>query len=191
MKKLLLLLIASTTISFFANSQDKIRGCEIGISFNLYDFVTADLIRTTSLSAVLRDESWAKLGQMTPGVSVHHFKGLTKNVDFAGTFSGSIINFPLPNKPNTGVTKLLLAVDASAQIKLVGEDYWFQPYISVGAGAHKLGSYWGAFAPVGLGLNLNIFNEAKFFMNCQYRIPVTNESGNYHYFHAIGISTKL
>ena len=191
MKKLLVLFIAITMVGSFAYSQDKIRGCEVGLSFNLYDFVTADLIRKTSLSAVLRDESWARMGQMTPGVSIHYFKGLTKNADFAGTISGTIINYPLANKPNTGVSKLLVAADASAQFRLVDENFWFQPFVSVGAGAHKLGSYWGAYAPLGLGFNIDILNEGKFFVSSQYRVPVTTESASRHYFHSIGITSKL
>jgi outer membrane protein OmpA-like peptidoglycan-associated protein len=47
--------------------------------------------------------------------------------------------------------------------------------------------YYGAFAPVGIGLRFNLFDEAGAFINSQYRIPVTYETSNYHFFHAIGL----
>ncbi|HLF45193.1 MAG TPA: OmpA family protein, partial [Chitinophagaceae bacterium] len=42
--------------------------------------------------------------------------------------------------------------------------------------------------PLGVGMNLDLFNEAKLFFNSQYRVPVTTGSSNYHFFHAIGIT---
>ena len=191
MKKLLFFFLTTSVISSFAFGQDKVRGHGIGVSFNLYDFATAARIRSTSLSSVLRDEKWARLGEMSPGISLHCFKGLKKNVDFAGTISGTLINYPQPNKPNEGVNKFVFSLDAVAQLKLVGEEFWFQPFASMGVGTHKIGTTWGGFVPVGLGINIDLLNQGKLFISSQYRIPISNESGSNHYFHSIGISSNI
>jgi len=191
MKKLLISLAAIAFFSPDIFSQDYIRPAELGVSFNLYDVATAQRIRSTSLSSVLANHRWAKIGQMLPGIGVHYFKGLKERIDFAGTLSAAFLDYPTPNRPNPGSDKFFLAGDASAQFKLTSDKYWFQPFASAGIGAHKYTSAWGAFIPLGVGFNINFFNEAKIFVNSQYRVPVTTGSANYHFFHAIGISGRI
>jgi outer membrane protein OmpA-like peptidoglycan-associated protein len=78
-------------------------------------------------------------------------------------------------------------LDASAQFKLVNENYWFIPYADLGVGASVYKSYFGAFLPVGVGFRINFYDEAGINFNSQYRIPVSPETANYHFFHNIGI----
>jgi len=191
MKKLLVSLLSTVLITTHVFSQDNIRPAEIGISFNLYDFITPQRIRTTSLSSVLANKKVAKIRDMFPGIGIHYFKGLKKNIDIAGTLSGAFVNYPLPANTSSGSDKFLLSLDASALFKLVPNNYWIQPYASLGVGGHKYSSYWGAFIPVGIGMNIDFFNEAKIFLTSQYRVPVTTSTSNYHFFHAIGIAGRI
>src|SRR5690349_21530718 len=99
MKKILAVLLAVGFFMSVTHAQDKeIRPAAIGVSFCLNDFEAANLIRSTSLSRVLADKQWAKPKQMTPGFAVSYFKGLHKNIDFAGTAAFSFVRYPLPNK---------------------------------------------------------------------------------------------
>src|SRR5207248_1563070 len=41
--------------------------------------------------------------------------------------------------------------------------------------------------PIGIGLRVNLFDEAGININSQYRIPVIYETSNYHFFHSVGI----
>lgn len=192
MKKLLIPLAAILMLSTSIYSQeDEIRSTEIGISFHLYDFPTAQVIRSHSLSYVMANDKWTKLGDMAAGISLSYFKGLKKHIDFAGTLSSSFLEYPMTDKPNNVSNKFLLEANASAQFKMTSEAYWLQPFLSAGIGVHKYGSYWGATIPLGLGLNIDIFNEAKIFINSQYRVPVTTTSANYHFYHAIGIAGRI
>jgi OmpA-OmpF porin, OOP family len=193
MKKILAVLLAlSAFMSSGFAQDDEIRPAAIGISFFLTDFKTADRIRTTSLSQVMTNKLWAKPKDMTPGIAITYFKGITKRVDFAGTLAGSFIRYPfLKHAPFTS-DKFLLAADASANLKLVSEKFWVQPFITVGVGAHMYsGSYFGAFIPAGLGFKINFFDEAHFFVTSQYRVPVTTETANYHFFHQLGIAGRI
>ncbi len=191
MKKLLFSLMALLLFAPSLFSQDSyIRSGELGLSLNIYDLKTAQRIRSSSLSTVLSNKQWAKLGESSPGLGIHYFKGIKKNIDFAGSFSGAFMNFPIKNK-SFGNDKLFMAFDAAAQFKLLSEKYWLQPFGSLGVGAHKYRSYWGAFIPIGLGMNLDFFNESKFFFTSQYRVPVTTGSSNYHFFHAVGITGRI
>ncbi|MBS1656000.1 MAG: thrombospondin type 3 repeat-containing protein, partial [Bacteroidetes bacterium] len=156
------------------------------------DYKTAGLIRTTSLSSVIANKQWAKFKDMSPGIAVSYFKGLRDHIDFAGTLAGSFVNYALPNRPAFSSDKFLLEGDASANFKMVTEKYWVIPYLSAGLGGSiYAGKYWGAFIPVGVGMRLNLFDEASIVINSQYRIPVTTGTSDYHFFHSFGIAGNI
>jgi len=182
---LLLLMISFNTLTY--SQTDGLRPPAIGISFTLHDFATAQRIRSASLSNVFRNDQWAKFREMAPGLAITYFQGLRSHVDFAGTIAGSFVDYPLAGKTSGG-DNFLLEADASLNLKMFPEKYWFTPYINVGLGASKYKGYWGAFIPLGGGIKVNFFDEASLFINSQYRIPVTNETSSYHFFNSIGIS---
>jgi hypothetical protein len=153
------------------------------------DFTTPQHIRTGSLAEVFDEKSWAKFKEMSPGLALTYFQGLKPNIDFAGTLVASYVTYPLRNgKPAESSDALLLEEDVSANFKMFDESYWVTPYLSAGVGASQYKSYWAAFVPVGLGFKLNLFDEASVFLAGQYRIPVTYETGNYHFMYSFGIS---
>jgi len=189
MKKILSAMIALYLLvpATHAQNEDYRRPAAIGISFFLNDFISPERIRTTSLNKVLADKSMAKMSQMSPGLAFSYFKGLTNHVDFAGTLGGSYINYPMPGKTFAG-ENFLLEANATVNLKMTSEQYWVQPYIIAGVGAHKYRTYYGAFLPLGLGVKVNFFDEAHLFITTQYRVPVTQETANYHFQHGLGIA---
>src|SRR5688572_14821496 len=189
MKKLLTCLFAIyiSVVSIYGQVDDEIRPTSIGVSFFLNDFETARLIRTTSLSSVLRDNKWTKLKDMSPGLAIHYFRGLKKHIDFAGTVAGSFVNYSFPNK-TFSEDGFLLEVDASAHFKMTTERFWLQPYISAGIGGYKYRIYYGGFIPLGLGLKINIFDEAAIFIQSNYRVPINPDNGAYHFFNSFGVA---
>ena len=193
MKKFLAVLLALYLIVPASVGQDdEIRPAAIGVSFILNDFTTADRIRTGSLSRVLANKQVAKFKEMSPGIAINYFTGLRKHVDFAGTLAGSFVNYPLLNRPASTGDRFLLEADASVNLKMVSEKYWVQPYLIAGLGAQMYGgTYFGAFIPTGLGIKFNLFDEAHLFFNSQYRIPVTKETVNYHFFNQFGIAGRI
>src|ERR1041385_2470505 len=147
MKKLLASVIASYSLLITVHSQTiaPVRQSAIGISFTLTDFITAQRIRSTSLTSVINDKAWAKIKEMAPGFSLSYYQGLKPKIDFAATFNGTFVDYPFPGKPDRGATNFLGELDASAQFKLVDERYWFIPYADLGLGVHTYSSYFGAF----------------------------------------------
>ncbi|HKC36206.1 MAG TPA: OmpA family protein [Chitinophagaceae bacterium] len=185
------LLTAIIIIPAVYGQDDEIRSSEIGVSFNLYDYKTAQLIRTTSLSAVIRDKQFGKIKNMSAGIGLHYFKGLKKHIDFAGSLNGTFLNQSFPNKPNDFVDRLMVQLEGTAQFKMVTDKYWFQPFLIGGFGAQRYHVYYGAYIPLGVGLNINFFNEGRLFINSTYRVPITTGSANYHFMHAFGVSARI
>src|SRR6186713_622834 len=192
MKQLIVSLLAAIIIAPVVYGQDdEIRSHEIGVSFNLVDFKTAQLIRTTSLNAVIRDQQFGSISEMSPGIGLHYFKGLKKHIDFAGSINAANTYQPLPDKAEDGYERLLLQVEAIAQFKMVSDEFWFQPFLSAGFGAQKYYVYYGAYVPLGVGLNINFFNEGRLFINSTYRVPITTGTSNYHFMYMFGVSGRL
>jgi OmpA-OmpF porin, OOP family len=173
--------------NLYAQDQS-IRPKSLAVSFVMVDVNTAQRLHNTSLSQVFRDKKWAKFNEMSPGLGLTYFKGLTKHIDFAGSLVASYVNLPLRNKPASSSDGFLLEADASGNFKLLPETYVLTPYVSAGVGASKYKNYYGAFLPLGAGLKVNLFNEASIFLAGQYRIPVSYETNNYHFMYSFGIA---
>ena len=189
MKKVLAAAFAIYCLFTTVNGQTvrPIRQDAIGINFFLNDFITPDRIRNQSINAVFRDRKWAKFREMSAGIGINYFHGMTPHIDFAATLGGSFVNYPFRNRPPFADNGFLLELDATAQFKLVNENYWVIPYLTAGVGGHMYKVYYGAYMPIGLGLRFNVFDEAGLFVQSQYRIPVTYETSNYYFNNSIGI----
>lgn len=189
MKKILTSLFLTILIAETGFAQDTtIRTPAIGISFFFNDFVTPQRIRTGSLSAVIREKQRAKFTEMSPGIAITYFKGLRKHIDFAGTLAASFVNLPLENRASFANDAFFLEADASLNFKLLPENYAVTPYFIAGVGASKYSNRYGAFVPLGGGLKVNFFDEAALFLTLQYRVPLTTETNNYHFFGSVGVS---
>jgi OmpA-OmpF porin, OOP family len=190
MKKILAIVLAALLFNITAPAQDdNIRRSAIGISFVMNDFLTPQRIKASNVAGVIRDKKWAKFNEMKPGIALNYYKGLSKYVDFAGTLAGSFLSYPLPNR--TFSDNLLLEGDASLQLKMLPEKYAVIPYLNIGVGASKYQNYWGAIIPVGVGLRLNLFDEAYISLQSQYRLPVTNETTAKHFYNSLGIAGTI
>lgn len=191
MKKFLFLIITGCMLASSAHAQDgKNLPKSIGFSFFLNDFTTASRIRTTSLNTVLNEKSFARMGDMSAGFAVNYFKQMRPRMSFSSYLGVSGIRYPMPGR-NITKNGTLVEFSSSLNLMMTTDEFYVQPYLMVGVGVHKFGPHYGAFLPAGLGLKLNIFEEANIFVTTSYRVPVTNETANYHFQHAIGIATPI
>lgn len=173
---------------FAQSNYQYIRPTAIGFSFVFYDFETPQRIQASSLTTVLREKQTASFSEMGAGIALSYFKGLRTKLDFAGTLTAASADYTLPNTSNRVAADLLLQADASLQFKMIPDKYFFIPYVSAGAGANKYGSYYGAFIPLGVGFRFNFFDEASFYVNAKYHVPVTEETVRRHFVYGFGIS---
>lgn len=191
MKKNVGLLLAVLPLLAPAFSQDDyIQRPTLGIFFFFNDFKTAENIRASSLREVLRNSEFGKLREMSPGLALNYNNGITAHFDFATTLTGSFIDYYKPDSSSLGQDNLLLEGDVSLKGKLFSNRYWVSPFAQIGAGISKYRTYWGAFIPAGIGLQVNLFDEAFFILNGQYRIAVTNTVSG-HFFYSLGIAGNI
>ena len=171
MKKNVGFLLAILPLLVPAFSQDDyIQRPTLGIYFFFNDFSTG-----------------GKLKDMSPGLAMNYITGLNKHIDFTSTLTGSFLDYYNQNGDPLGQDNLLLEGDVCLKGKLFSNKYWVSPFLQLGTGISKYRSYWGAFIPAGTGFQVNLFNEAYFIFNAQYRIAVT-ETVKDHIFYSIGIA---
>ncbi|MBE7173323.1 MAG: hypothetical protein INR73_22310 [Williamsia sp.] len=183
-------LLAAITVCGYAFTQDTTsykKPSTLGIQFIFNDFQTPAAIRSSSLAAVLRDKRLAHLKNMSPGLAINYLKGLNSTFDLSTSLEMSFLDYPIQGKAPFGGNNLLLEGTAMINAKMLPDKYYFVPYLSAGLGISKYQGYYGTFLPVGAGVQVNVFDEAFFFINSQYRVKVADNT-NYHLFASIGFA---
>ncbi len=186
MKKILLVFIGLGLVGSSLAQGEYKKSPSLGIHFFLNDFKTAQALRTAGLSNVIRSKEWHKANNMTSGIAISYMQGLTNNLDFAGILSGSFLDYPITGKPLRFNPSLLLEAAATVNLKLLSDNYCFNPFITAGVGASKYRGYYAAFMPFGVGAQIKIVDEVFVMWNSQYRVPVT-ENASYHLYHSLGV----
>lgn len=189
MKKIILAIFTFGLLSNSFAQENYKKLPALGLHFLFNDFKTAAELRSGGLASVIRNKNWSKTGRMNVGLGLSYMEGLSNNLDFVATASGSFVDYPIPDKASTGI-KFLLDVTAVANLKLLSDNYVVSPYLSLGAGVSKVSGYYGAFIPTGVGLQFNLLDESFILVNSQYRIPIT-ENAAYHLYHSIGFAGNI
>jgi len=196
MKKKLLVSLAFLFAGITAFSQgnsEYIKQPTLALHFLLNDFTTATNIRTTSISAVIRDKTRAKIKDMSPGLAVSYLEGISDHVDFSTSLGASFVDYPFEKNgkiQSSGSEALLLELDASLHVKMFPDKYWVNPYVSAGIATSKFKGYYGALLPLGVGLQVDLFHEAFLFLDAQYRVPVTTTT-SYHFLYSFGFAGNI
>ena len=190
MKKFLCSLLAIGTLAANAQDNDYKKSPTLTVNFSAFDFKTASAIRSSSLSSVLNNKKWNKLKTMDIGFGLSYLKGITNNIDFVGSLNGAFTKYPFRDKAAPTNSALLLEGDAAVNIKLLTDNYVVVPYLTAGIGVSRYPTVWGAYTPLGAGIQVKIAKENFVFINAQYRIPVT-ENENYHFFYSVGVGGPL
>ena len=189
MKKIALSLMAGLVCTMAIAQNDYRKPATLGFHFGLTDFNTAQDLRNSGLANVLKGKEWNKVKEMSAALGIDFIKGLSNNIDFAASINGGFLRYPLPER-SSRKNALLLEASASARVKLLSDNYFVNPYINVGVGASKFSGYYGAFLPLGLGLQFKVGDDTYLMLNSQYRVPVT-ENVEYHLYHSFGVAQSF
>ncbi|MEO5685146.1 MAG: OmpA family protein [Chitinophagaceae bacterium] len=192
MKKLLLILLMLQGLLQVTHSQDNdyIKRPTLGVNFFFNDFNGGGYIKKYGLNRAIRDKQLNQFKNMAPGLAVNYLNGLSKHLDLSVGLAGSFLDYPISGKSAFGNDNLLLEADASVNAKMLTDKYWFTPYLSAGIGASKYKGYYGAFVPLGVGIQVNFYDEAFLFINSQYRLGITENTSN-HLYHSIGVAGNI
>ncbi len=190
MKRIILSFLALGLIFNVFAQKEYVRTPSLGINLFFYDFQTATNIKDHGLANVLNNHEWSQLSNLKAGMALSYTKGLNTHSDFNLTASGGSIVYPIPKVPVSGTEKFLLEVVATVNLKLLTDKYVVSPYLTAGAGASLYSGYFGAFIPLGVGLQFNIFDEAFLLLDAQYRVKLSENVSN-HFYYGLGIAGSV
>ena len=190
-KNVFLILAIFAGLSAFAQSEYKKRP-SLALHFSLIDYKTAADVRTKSLETVINEKQYYKVKRMDPAISISYLQGFSNHIDIAATLTGGFLKHPVSDavRNPSGSDRFLLELAATANLKLLTDNYFFTPFLTVGIGASQWAGYYSAFTPVGVGLQFKVTDGTFLLLNSQYRIPVT-ENGAYHFYHSLGFAGAI
>ena len=162
----------------------------IGIHFSLYDFNTAMLLRQVGLSKTLGGGSLTNIGDMQPGLALSFLNGITNHFDYFLRYTGSFLAYPFPNNGGYDNEYLLNALDASLQYKFFSDRHLISPFLSAGVGAFDYKGNFGAYMPLGVGIQVNFFNEAFLMVHLQYQVGVS-ENATSTFYYSLGVAGSI
>lgn len=173
MKKILIPLLLMFTIMMSAQKKPS-----IALHYSLTDFET-----------VLNNDL-SKLSAMNGGYGLSYWQGMSRYVDLNASlnYTSSVYTFPVSSY---STDEKLFTFEANGIYKVLPEDkYAVTPYLSAGAGMYSNIGKIGLYIPVGLGLHINLKNEAFVFAESSYRFAMGSSTNNSLLF-SIGVGTAL
>ena len=172
----LLMMALSSTINAQKDFLSTKKPAQIGFSGNLTDF----------------SASLPKVGNVDPGYSIWFWKGLTNHLDYSVRYNGLFSDY----QPITGVAANKNSYknegEFSFHLKALSDNHLLNPFISAGIGA---GNYQkkniSAYAPLGIGLQLNLFSEAYVYLQGNYRMSFNDKKLDNNTFYSFGVAQPL
>jgi OmpA-OmpF porin, OOP family len=190
-KSVLLVLAIIVTVVSFAQTDIKKRP-SLAVHFSFIDYKSGTDVRNNSLTTVINNKQFFKFKRMDPALSISYLDGFTDNIDFVGTLTGAFVKHPLVGAVTnaSGNDDLLLEAAATANFKLLTDNYIVSPFLTLGVGASKWKGYYSAFAPLGVGIQVKVADGTFMLLNSQYRVALSENSA-YHFYHSVGFASAV
>jgi OmpA-OmpF porin, OOP family len=190
-KSVLLVLAIMVTAVSFAQTDVKKRP-SLAVHFSFIDYKSGSDVRNNSLTTVINNKQFFKFKRMDPALSLSYLDGFTDNIDFAATLTGAFVKHPTSTAVSNadGNDHLLLEAAATANFKLLTDNYIVSPFLTLGVGASKWKGYYSAFAPLGVGIQVKIADGTFMLLNSQYRVALSENSA-YHFYHSVGFASAV
>jgi outer membrane protein OmpA-like peptidoglycan-associated protein len=154
------------------------------------DFQTAQKIKASSVSNVLDNNQWSKIGDMQMGFGFNYLKGISKKIDAVATLDGSSTDYLFKNGTTNGSSQFLLDANAALNLKLLADHHKVVPYLTSGAGFSSYKGKTGFYIPTGMGIQFKLADEAFILTNLQYKFALSGDV-NDHFYYSVGIGTPI
>ena len=141
-------------------------------------------INLTDYSASLPD-----IGKLNLGASLMFWNGITNNLDYSIRYNGLFSDYALPeaNEDN----KLISELEGSLHLRALSDNHLFNPFISAGIGGGRYSNSYVAYAPLGVGIQMNIFSETYIFLQGNYRVSFESDKMHNSTFYSLGFTVPL
>ena len=182
MKKFFVSLLVFVSFFSLAIGQDSIQIKAPSIAFKVGVF--------NFKKTPITDNATESVGQF----GIQYFKGYTPHLDLMLNLDFTSLKYPFYTSSKIGIAKtneMYTALDASLNYKLGTDLNKIVPYLSAGIGVASIkNSYYTAYAPVGVGLQIKARQGSFINILSTYRAEVSSFTKT-HYNHSISYSFPL
>lgn len=145
-----------------------------------------------SADLVTFSTSLSDFNHADPGLSIMYWKGLTNKIDLSVRYNGLISDYakvPNPNSNNGFINEL----EASLHARPMNDNHLLNPFITagIGAGFYNGTKNFAPYAPVGAGLQLNLYNQSYIFLQGNYRFSLRKSKLDDNLFLSLGFTEAL
>jgi outer membrane protein OmpA-like peptidoglycan-associated protein len=159
-------------------------------SFNvsLSDYNFCKTVRDSSFAKAMRQKDWLKTSNKSFGIGIAYWRGLTRHIDFSGTLSGTLSNFPafFVKGDSIGQAGLSTQLDALLHFRLLKDNAAINPFLTGGIGIGYFSKQAAAYAPVGAGLQFRFSQGSFLVVQAQWRKALMNGITNDYMMYSIG-----
>ncbi|MCX6204117.1 MAG: OmpA family protein [Bacteroidetes bacterium] len=125
---------------------------------------------------------------------IQYFKGITEHVDFMMNLDFTSLKYPFYAASKIGIAKsneMYTALDANVNYKFLTDENKLVPFVTAGLGVASIkNSYYTAYAPIGLGLQIKASQGSFINIISTYRAEVSALTKT-HYNHSISYTLPL
>lgn len=162
------------------------KGSLLGIHFNLQDFKAP-----TGIKDPITGKVYSSVREMTKGMSISYWKGLTNKIDLSVRANVSFRDYAAINQGITYKNGIGLELEPSLNIRPTNDNAKLGPFLSAGVGGGYYDGKIGAYLPAGLGLQYNMNSVSYLLVQAQYRFTLTEKYIADNLFYSFGFAQNI
>ena len=188
---LLLSLLAVVSLSFAQVSGGKYpsnkKGSLVGIHFNALDLETPLTLKNSAGS-----RTFAKVTDMDFGISVSYWKGLTPTIDFSAKAGVLFHDYAADRGQFNQINQQVgIEVEPTLNFRPYGDNALISPFLTAGIGGGYYMDEFGAYAPTGMGVQVNFMSNTYLLAQAQYRFALTKDVIKDNMLFTIGVAQNI
>ena len=168
-------------------NQEGKKGPLIGLHFNLADFNAP-----TGIKDPISGKVYQKVSEMDKGLSISFWKGITNKIDFCLKANAMFKDYQAIyyNNPAKG-TEVGVELEPTINIRPMSDKALIAPFLTAGVGGGYYTSHFGAYIPVGVGIQLNLQSVTYFFLQAQYKFTMSKKTLGDNLFYSLGVAENI
>ncbi len=190
MKHKLSLLLASTVLCSCVFAQKSWmppkKGTLLGVHFNLADFKAP-----TGIKDPITGKVYSTVRQMTKGMSLSYWKGLTNKIDFSVKANAMFRDYAAIYRGITGKSGIGLELEPSLNVRPFTDAAKIAPFLTAGVGGGYYDGKMAGYIPAGLGLQWNMNSVSYGFLQAQYKFTLTEKYLGDNLFYSLGFAQNI
>ena len=195
MKQKLSLVFAVILISICGFSQDMEskysgpkKGEVLAVHFNMSDYKAPIGIKSPVSGKV-----YSTIPEMSKGFSISYWRGLTNKIDLSLKATGTFLEYPTLSSTVVSRREFSPEAEAALNIRPYGNNSLVAPFLTVGIGAaYPVDTKkFGAYVPLGVGVQTNLSSTAYIFVQALYRASLTKSVIDDNMFYSLGLGQSI